>query len=127
MKTTRFIQIGGVINLLFVVFHLLSAWTPGLAMLPLDFRPLIQVLNIHLAYALAIFFVLSLFFPNELSTTKLGRIISLLIAGFWVLRAVNEAVFWGISLSGSWIIIFICLAVAALYLIPSVDKRAWSN
>ncbi len=127
MKTTRFIQIGGVINLLFVVFHLLSAWTPGLAMLPLDFRPLIQVLNIHLAYALAIFFVLSLFFPNELSTTKLGRIISLLIAGFWVLRAVNEAVFWGISLSGSWIIIFLCLAVAALYLIPSVDKRAWSN
>jgi hypothetical protein len=127
MHTKRLLQIGGVINLFFVVFHLsfwkLFNWGQSLASLSSDDHAIMQVLNIHTAYALAMFAALSLFFPNELSTTKLGRIISLAIAGFWILRGVNQAIFWGLSLGSSWAIIFVCLAVAALYLISWIHKN----
>ncbi len=124
MKPQRLIQIGGIINLLFVAFHLLSAWTPALAMLPSDFRPVMQVLNIHLAYALAIFFALSFFFSGELSATKMGRLISLSIAGFWFLRGLNQPLFWGAASLGSWIIFLVCLGIGLLYLIPSTRENA---
>lgn len=128
MKTKRLIQIGGVINLLFVAFHLsfwkLFDWGQSLALLSPDDRAVMQVLNIHTAYVLAVFSVLSLAFPNEMSTTKLGRSVGLAIAGFWILRAVNQAAFWGLSFAGSWAIIFVCLGVAALYIISSTRKAA---
>ncbi|HET9912412.1 MAG TPA: hypothetical protein VFQ13_11010 [Anaerolineales bacterium] len=123
MKTKLFLQIGGIINLLFVAFHLLSAWTPGLAVLPVDFRPVMQVLNIHLAYALAIFFVVSFFFPDELSATKMGRLISLSIAGFWILRGVNQLVFWDVS-SVAWIILLVCFGIGMLYILPVTRRVA---
>lgn len=126
MNAQRLIQIGGIINLLFVIFHLLFwklfNWEQSLACLSSEDRAVMQVLNIHTAYVLAIFAVVSLVFTNEMSTTKLGRVISLFIAGFWILRAVNQAVFWGLSLAGSWIALLACLAIAVLYLIPLRDR-----
>ncbi len=131
MNAKRFVQIGGIINFLFVIFHLsfwkLFNWEQSLAPLSLNDRAVIQVLNIHTAYVLAIFVVISLVFPDELSTTKLGRIISLSIAGFWILRAVNQAVFWGLAFAGSWVALIACLVIAALYLIPAKDKPALAN
>jgi hypothetical protein len=56
-----------------------------------------------------------------LCITKLGRTLCLSIAGFWILRAVNQVVFWGWA---SWILGLICLAIAALYLMPFVSKPA---
>lgn len=127
MKTKLLLQIGGIINLLFVAFHLsfwkLFNWGQSLASLSPDDRAVMQVLNIHTAYALAMFALVSLVFPNELSTTKLGRIVSLSIAGFWILRAVNQVVFWGWA---SWFLAIICLAIAAVYLIPR-DKPALAS
>jgi len=126
MNAKRLVQFGGVINLLFVVFHLsfwkIFNWQQGLASLSPDDRAIMQVLNIHTAYVLAVFAILSFVFPNEMSTTKLGRMFGGAIAGFWVLRAVNQAVFWGLSFAGSWMIIAVCLIVAALYLIPLTNK-----
>jgi hypothetical protein len=125
MNTKRLVQIGGGINLFFVVFHLsfwkLFNWQQSLTMMNAEDRALIQVLNIHTTYVLAVFAILSFVFSNEMSVTKLGRMVGISIAGFWILRAVNEVIFWGTSLT-SWIIIFICLAIAALYLIPATRK-----
>ena len=126
----RLVQFGGGINLFFVVFHLsfwkLFNWQQSLTMMNTEDRALIQVLNIHTAYVLAVFALLSFVFSNEMSVTKLGRTFGMSIAGFWILRAVNEVVFWGTSLT-SLIIIFICLAIAALYLIPATRKGAIQN
>ena len=126
----RLVQFGGGINLFFVVFHLsfwkLFNWQQSLTMMNAEDRALIQVLNIHTTYVLAVFALLSFVFSNEMSVTKLGRTFGMSIAGFWILRAVNEVVFWGTSLT-SLIIIFICLAIAALYLIPATRKGAIQN
>lgn len=126
MRTKRLIQIGGVINLLFVTFHLsfwqIFDWGKSLASLSSDDRAIMQVLNIHVAYVLAVFSILSLVFSDEMSTIKLGRMVGMGIAGFWFLRAVNQAVFWGLAFAGSWVIIVVCLGVAVLYIIPSIQK-----
>lgn len=131
MKAKRFVQIGGVINLLFAVFHLsfwkLFDWQHELTSLSPDNRAIMQVLNIHTAYILVVFFIVSLAFSNEIITTKFGRMFGMAIAGFWILRAVNEAVFWGLSSGRSWILIVVCLAIAALYIIPSSRKGAIQN
>ena len=78
-----------------------------------------QVLNIHIAYVLAVFAILSFVFSNEMSVTKLGRMVGMAIAVFWILRAVNQIVFWGVSSIVSWALIAICMVVAALYFVPS--------
>ncbi|MBI5295068.1 MAG: hypothetical protein HY869_06300 [Chloroflexi bacterium] len=103
-----------------------STGKKSLTMMNAEDRALIQVLNIHTTYVLAVFAILSLVFSNEISDTKLGRMVGMSIAGFWILRAVNEVIFWGTSLT-SWIIIFVCLAIAALYIIPSTRKGAIQN
>jgi hypothetical protein len=128
MKTKHLLQIGGIINLLFVAFHLLFwklfNWGQSLASLSPDDRAVMQVLNIHTAYALAVFALVSLVFADELSTTKFGRIISWSIAGFWILRALNQIVFWGWE---SWILALVCLAIAVLYLSPFINKPVSVN
>jgi hypothetical protein len=131
MDAKRFVQIGGVINLLFAMFHLffskLFDWRHELVSLSPDNRAIMQVLNIHTAYTLAVFFILSFIFSNEMITTKLGRILGMAIAGFWILRAVNEDMFWDLSSVRSWILIGVCLVIAALYIIPSTRKGAIQN
>lgn len=131
MKPQRLLQICGILNLLLVGFHFsfwaLFHWQADLASLSPDNQAIMQVLNLHTAYALGMFGILSLFFSNELSTTKLGRIVSLSIAGFWILRGVNQTIFWGVTPASSWIILFVCFAVAVVYVVPSIHKNAPQN
>ena len=131
MNAKRFVQIGGVINLLFAIFHLyfwkLFDWQHELVSLSPDNRAIMQVLNIHTAFTLAVFFILSLAFSNEIIATKFGRMFGMAIAGFWILRAVNEAVFWGLSSGRSWILAVVCLVIAGLYIIPSTRKGVIQN
>lgn len=128
MNTKRLIQIGGVINLLFVIFHLafweLFDWPHSLNCLSSDNRAIMQVFNIQTAFVLAFFSVLSLALPNELHTTKLGWLVRYAVSGFWVLRAVNQLIFWDLSFAGSWMIITICTISGALYLMPLTNKNA---
>jgi hypothetical protein len=131
MNAKRFVQIGGVVNLFFAAFHLSFwkqfDWPQSLALLSADNRAVMQVLNIHTAYVLVIFAALSFVSPNEMSTTKIGRTIGMGVAGFWILRAINQAVFWGLSSIGSWVCIVVCLGVAVLYLIPANQRAAKHN
>jgi len=126
MSGKNLVKIGGAINLLFVVFHLsfwsIYGWPQSLACLAVTERAIMQVLNIHTAYVLGVFAFLSMAFSGELTTTRLGRSISVAIGVFWILRAVNQAVFWGISPFVCWAIIAVCLGIAALYFTPLMYK-----
>ena len=128
MNGRKLLQIGGITNALFVVFHLsfwsIFDWRQSLASLSLNNRAILEVLNIHTAYTLAVFAAVSLAFPDELTTTKLGRSLSMAIAVFWILRAVNQAIFWGISSIICWVFIALCLGIAMLYLVPLYPKSA---
>ena len=131
MSGRKLLQIGGMTNALFVLFHLsfwsIFNWRQSLACLSLNDRAIMEVLNIHTAYTLAVFAALSLAFPDELATTKLGRSVSMAIAVFWILRAINQAIFWSISSIICWVFIALCLGIATLYLVPFYHKSAESK
>jgi len=124
MRSKRLVQIGGAINFLFVVFHLafwkIFDWPQGLASLSIDNRAIMQVFNVQTAYVLAVFAALSFAAPDTISTTKLGRSIGLAIAGFWIIRAANQAVFWSMSVAASWVLVAIFLGTAILYVVPAL-------
>lgn len=117
--------IGGVYNLLFAIFHLLFwrifDWKQDLASLTSINRAIMQVLNLCLTFVFIIFGVLSLMYPAQMVETELGRTLTGMIAIFWLLRAVEQAVFFKLKNWISWVFLFIFLGGAGLYgLIPFV-------
>lgn len=113
------LRIGGIINLLLAVFHLLFwtifDWPDSLACLSAEQSSIMQVLNIHLAIGLVLFGYVSLFNGKELQTSRLGMSVQFFIAFFYIARAINEVLFWGLS-GVVAIVLFVCwLSIGALY------------
>ncbi|MDX1502788.1 MAG: hypothetical protein R3325_10535 [Thermoanaerobaculia bacterium] len=118
------IRAGGVYCLLFALFHLffhrLFDWDEELSRLgPLN-RAIVPVLNLSLTCALAIFAVLSLAFAPDLATTGLGTVFLLLVALFWLARAIEQAVFFKLRRWVSRAFFALFLAGAALYALPLI-------
>lgn len=113
-----FLLIGGIFNGLLAVFHVMFwkifDWPNSLFSLSEENRAIMQVLNIHCAYVIALFAVVSIVFRNELLETKLGRFVTAAIAGFYILRAVCQLMFWG-SGTESVIAFIVLLLIAFLY------------
>ncbi len=113
------LKIGGVVNLLLAVFHLLFwkalDWPESLLCLTADQSSIMQVLSIHLAMAIALFGYLSLFHSKELTTTKLGKSLLLFIGVFYLVRALNQAIFWDMMEVSSILLLFGCLILGAVY------------
>lgn len=97
-ETKMLVVAGGVFNLAFAVFHLffwqIFAWKRELAKLSFINRAIVQVLNLCLTFAFAMFSYLSFFHSQELVTTALGRAILALVAIFWLLRAAYQVIFF---------------------------------
>lgn len=116
-----FLIIGGVLNTLLVIFHLLFwkmfNWPGDLALLSPDNRAIVQVLNLNCAYGLALFAIVSVFYRHDLLESRLGRFITGAIAGFYVLRAALQLVFFGRDTISIVMFVFL-LVVALMYDIP---------
>lgn len=121
------IRAGGVISLLFFILHVqfwqALDWPRSLALLPGDGAAIVQTLNATVAVTMLVFAYISLFRARALLTPGLGRALSLAIALFWVARAVSGAVFFGFNPVEA----FVFLAVAALYAVPQLTRRAATN
>ena len=128
MKGTKLILAGGVFNGLMVIFHIffwkLFDWPQGLVSLSLDNRGIIQTLNLHLILVFILFSLVSLFKAKELLTTTLGRMMAATIGLFYLLRVVNEFVFWSMSDLVSQLVVVVCLGVGLAYLVPLLRNRS---
>ena len=113
------ILIGGVYNLFFAVFHLLFwrifDWKNDLASLTFLNRAIMQVLNLCLTFVFFIFGSLSLVHPGQMIGTSLGRMLTGLIAVFWLLRAVEQVLFFKLEKWVSWVFLFVFLIGVCLY------------
>ncbi len=120
------LRIGGVIDLLFVLFHLAMAKPIGeaLASQSPDIRATVLTLNIHVAFTLLIFAYLTLFWSRALLTTRLGHVTVIAISLFWFLRAINQVVFYGLTADGIPMI-GLCIVFGLLHLVPAL--REWKN
>ena len=123
----RLIVLGGVQNLLGLLFHLLFwrlfGWPEGLLCLSHDNRAGMQVLDIQLMFLFAFFAYVSFVYPNALIATTLGRVICWFIVIFYFARIINQLVFWDPLMARSVVLISGCLLTIFLYLIPLIASR----
>ena len=78
-----------------------------------------QVLNLSLTFAFVIFGYVSLVHTTELLVTPLGKSLLVLVALFWLARAVEQVVFFKLKHWGSIAFLLIFLIGASLYGIPA--------
>ena len=121
------IRVGGVINLLFVLFHLAMVQGIGMALAPVstDIQAVVHILNIHVAFTLLIFAYLAIVQWHDLLTTRLGQITAIAISLFWFLRGINQVAFYGLTAPGTLMWVGLCLVFGLLHLIPAI--REWKN
>lgn len=117
------IKAGGIYSFSFVVFHLLFwrlfNWKEDLRSLSFLNRCIMQVLNLSLTFAFVIIGYISLVHTRELLVTPLGKSLLVLIALFWLARAVEQIVFFKLKHWGSIAFLLVFLAGASLYGIPA--------
>ena len=120
--------IGGIINLVFSLLHLTLGkalnWSETLSCLTPDNRATIYTLNAHLAFTCLVFAYLSLFHRKDMLNTGIGRAVMAAIGLFYILRAVNQVVYNGLSAPGTPFGVILFLSVSLLYVVPTLWRRA---
>lgn len=122
MSAETFVMAGGIYCLAFAVFHLafwkIFRWKEDLRSLTFVNRAVYQILNLCLTFAFIVFAVPSLAMPEQMVGTDLGRMLLMLIAVFWLLRAGEQVWFFGLRNRVSIAFFAIFLAGSALYAAP---------
>lgn len=113
------IKIGGIANIGWFIFHCffwrLFNWNSQLKRLNDTNRGVMQVLNLCLSFVFLIFAAVSLLYAKELCNSSLGRVMLIGIGGFWILRMIEQPIFFGVSrISNLFSLLF--AATAACYL-----------
>ena len=115
---------GGVFNLAFAIFHLLFwrifNWKTELRKLDLMNSAIMQVLNLCLTFCFLIFAYISFFHLEELLTTSIGKALLAGITIFWLLRAVEQIIFFGIKHWQSIIFLLVFAVGTILYAVPFI-------
>ena len=114
--------VGGCYSLAFAVFHLLFwrifKWNTELKQLSFLNRAIMQVLNLCLIWVFVIFGYVSLFHADGLLSTSLGHSLLVLIALFWLFRAIEQIIFFRLKIWGSWAFLAVFLIGVLLYALP---------
>ena len=118
------LKVGGLYNLAFALLHLLFWWLlrwkeelPNLS--PVN-QALMQVLNLGVAFTLLIFGYISLAHTRELLVTPLGRALLMLIALFWLARAIEHVAFFEHRYWQSQVFFVLFVFGAVLYVYPAL-------
>lgn len=120
------IKIGGIYNIVLVVFHLLFwrifKWKEDLRSLSFLNRAIMQVVNLSLTIVFVIFAYISLVHTNELLSTSLGKSLLSFMALFWVARSAMQVIFFKLNHWGSIAFLVYFLAGSLLYGIPAIGN-----
>ena len=118
------IKLGGVYNIILVVFHLLFwrifNWKDDLKSLSFLNEQTMQVLNLSLTIVFVMFAYISLVHSNELLTTPLGKSLLFSMALLWLARTAMQAVFYKLKHWSSVAFLAYFFAGALLYGIPAI-------
>lgn len=116
---------GGFYTIGLVVFHLLFwrifNWDHDLKQVSFLNGAIMQVLNISLIFAFIIFTYISLVHSSELLTSSLGHSLLVLIALFWLARAIQQILFFKLQHPASWAFLLLFLLGCLLYAIPAIN------
>lgn len=115
---------GGIFNLGFTIFHLffwkLFDWKKDLASLTPINRSVMQILNLCLTFMILVMSYVSLFLPQEMLTTDLGKSLLVAFALFWFLRMLEQIFVFEVKGSLSFVFTLIFLLGSIFYVIPAM-------
>jgi hypothetical protein len=124
------LMIGGVVNVLAVLFHLsfwsLFNWPADLSSLAPINRGIMQTFNVQIIGGFVLFAYVSIFHWPELISTRLGKVVTISTTLFYLIRVANQLLFFEMGLV-SIIICVLCLGIGAIYLVPFLTMAAWEK
>ena len=123
----KVIIIGGIYNIIFALFHCsmwkIFEWGSELKKLSITNSGIVQILNIQTIYYFIFTAVICFAFPAELQSTKLGKSFLIGTAGFWLVRTIQQFIFYWTNSAAMLIMPAIFLVGAILFLIPVFSKK----
>ena len=124
MDNHAVIQIGGVYNIGFAGFPIMFlkkfGWENELSKLTRINRAVMQVLNLCLTFCFVFFGYISVFHAGEMIASRIGQKMLLFIALFWLVRAVEQVVFFDFKRPMSIAMTVLFLFGFCLYAYPLV-------
>ncbi|MEP7155979.1 MAG: hypothetical protein ABI905_09410 [Betaproteobacteria bacterium] len=115
---------GGIFNALIAVFHLafwkLFRWRDEVARMSRVNGAILQVMNLRLTWFFILFAALAFIFPAELVNTAMGKTLLGAMAIFWLMRAVEQVIFFGLSQPASKIFFASCFIGVAANAFPAL-------
>jgi hypothetical protein len=126
MNKTLFLNLCGVYNLAFAIFHILFwkifKWNEDLKGNSIGNRAIIEILNIRLIYIFLLMSVIYFFYPDQLLETKIGFVLLIGFSGFWIGRTVEQFIFLRIKSKMVTVLTIVFFAGIVLHLLPIVVK-----
>ena len=117
------IKIGGLYNIILIVFHLLFwrifNWKEDLRSLTFLNKATLQVVNLSLTFVFVIFAYLSFAHSDELLTSPLGKSLLIFMSVFWFFRSLLQPLFFRLKHWGSVAFMIFFFAGGLLYGIPA--------
>jgi len=124
MESYVAIKIGGIYQLAFLIFHAmfwkLFKWKHELPKLTPINRSIMQILNLCLMFCFLVFGYVSLFHTSELITSGIGRDLLLFMALFWMVRAIEQLLFFSSKRPLSLAMVVLFLIGFCLYAYPFI-------
>jgi len=118
------IIVGGVLNLLFALFHLLLPWLfrwrENLQPLTLNNRGIMYTSHWVIIFLLLAFSYLTIAQTSRLVGTFLGRFVLFMIGTVWLIRSTTEILVFRIGVEGAVWRLALFLTIATLFLIPAL-------
>jgi hypothetical protein len=118
------LKVGGLCSIAFALLHLLFwwlfNWKEELSNLSVANQAIMQVSNLCVAFTFLIFGYISLAHTRELLETPLGRALLMLIALFWLARAIEQIVFFEHRDWASRVFFALFLIGTVLYVCPAL-------
>ena len=122
MSSEAWVITGGIYHVGLIIFHLLFwklfRWQEELANITFINRMVMQVMNISLIFIFFIFAYLSFFHTAELLATTVGRTLLTLISLFWLLRTLQQILFFRLKSKISVLLTLVFCGGFIIYLIP---------
>lgn len=120
----KLLMIGGILNFFLGLFHMffwvIFDWPESLANLSNVNRGIMEVLNIHGTMVILFFGYVSIFKREQLLSSEMGKLVLLFITVFYLVRFVNEFIFWPIGMD-TLISAVILTIMLFIYAIPTFN------
>ena len=120
--TSLTLSIAGAYCIIFVAFHLsfwkIFRWKADLQRLTPVNRAIMQVLNLRLTYVFLTIGIALFLFQTDFVGSGLGKFLLFAMSIFWLMRAIEQIVFFSRTSIVSWVFVIIFLGGSVVFLIP---------